>query len=173
MRVLSQCFIEDMKVWLISWIILSEVFKHRFTFTRARSLSQLEWRDIFLERLRDTQLFTKGQVQYAAWNCQLKQNKATLITQLPLANKIQSSDVRLFMGTRNFFFVARSWQEGKHLCQCFSELKTDHLSYFIHTISDLFLLIIIKRLRSLIAWHFECMAWLSYLTIPPCRYHSQ
>ena len=36
------------------------------------------------------------------------------------------------MGTQNFFFVPRSWQDGNIFLYLFTELKTYHLSYTVY-----------------------------------------
>ena len=41
-------------------------------------------------------------------------------------------EVRFLVGTQNFFFVPRSWQDGNIFLYLVTELKTYHLSYTVY-----------------------------------------
>ena len=46
--------------------------------------------------------------------------------------RIRTSEVRILLGTQNFFYASRSWQDEKHISLSLTELKTYHLSYSIY-----------------------------------------
>ena len=51
------------------------------------------------------------------------------------------SEVQFLMGTQNFFFVQRLWQDENIFIYFFTELKTYHLSYSFYKLNDTCLLI--------------------------------